>query len=157
MKTVNEITLTGSLCLVLGFATTAFAQQSGSGEPGSPNASAPSNKSQPAGRPTAKLDAKAPENDDALHLTDEQKSRIKSIREDAKQTRARRAEGFFAQRRSQGAEGPGNPQGDARASVGRDDSGPAAAVGQRAACAARSPARRKQTARLDSDPPTGRR
>ncbi len=85
MKTVNAITLTASLCLALGFATTAFAQQSGSGEPGSPNAAAPSNKSQPAGRPTAKLDAEAPENDDALHLTDEQKDKIKSIREDAKQ------------------------------------------------------------------------
>ena len=85
MKSDHAIILAASLCLVLGFATTAFAQQSGSGESGSSNAAAPSTKAQQSSKPTAKLDAEAPENDDALHLTDEQKDKIKSIREDAKQ------------------------------------------------------------------------
>jgi hypothetical protein len=85
MKTVNAIVMTASLCLILGFAAPAYAQQSASGESGSSNAAAPSSKAEPSGKPTAKLDAEAPENDDALHLTDEQKDKIKSIREDAKQ------------------------------------------------------------------------
>jgi hypothetical protein len=85
MKTINAIILTIGLCAILGFAARGYAQQSGSsGESGSSNAAAPSSKSQSA-KPTGKLDAEAPENDDALHLTDEQKDKIKSIREDAKQ------------------------------------------------------------------------
>jgi hypothetical protein len=84
MKTVSALVMTASLCLILGSATAGYAQQSGSGESGSPNAAAPSSKAQ-SNKPTAKLDAEAPENDDALHLTDEQKDKIKSIREDAKQ------------------------------------------------------------------------
>ncbi|MFZ3331118.1 MAG: hypothetical protein WA197_10845 [Candidatus Acidiferrales bacterium] len=85
MKSDSAIIFAASLCLALGFATTAFAQQSGSGESGSSSAAAPSTKAQQTRRPTAKLDAEAPENDDALHLTDEQNDKIKSIREDAKQ------------------------------------------------------------------------
>jgi Spy/CpxP family protein refolding chaperone len=37
-----------------------------------------------AGKPSADLDADTPENDDALHLTSDQKDKIKSIRHDAK-------------------------------------------------------------------------
>ena len=85
MKTVSAIILTATLCLILGFATTGYAQQSTAGESGSSNAAAPSSKAQQSSKPTGKLDADAPENDDALHLTDEQKDKIKSIREDAKQ------------------------------------------------------------------------
>lgn len=85
MKTVNAIILTASLCLILGFATPGYVQQSSSGESASPNAAAPSGKAAQTSKPTGKLDAEAPENDDALHLTDEQKDKIKSIREDAKQ------------------------------------------------------------------------
>lgn len=85
MKTVNAIILTAGVCLILGFAATGYAQQSGSsGESGSSNAAAPSSKAQTS-KPTAKFDAEAPENDDALHLTDEQQDKIKSIREEAKQ------------------------------------------------------------------------
>lgn len=85
MKTVNAFVLTVSLCVILGCATADFAQQSASGESVSPNAAAPSGKAPQGSKPTAKLDADAPENDDSLHLTDEQKDKIKSIREDAKQ------------------------------------------------------------------------
>lgn len=37
-----------------------------------------------AGKPSADLDADTPENDDALHVTSDQKDKIKSIRQDAK-------------------------------------------------------------------------
>jgi Spy/CpxP family protein refolding chaperone len=85
MKTINAITLTPVLSVILGFAVTGYAQQTGSsGESGSSNATTASSKAQTA-KPTGKLDAEAPENEDALHLTDEQKDKIKSIREDAKQ------------------------------------------------------------------------
>jgi Spy/CpxP family protein refolding chaperone len=86
MKTFKAIVFTAGLGLILGFAGTGNAQQSGSsGESGSSNAAAPSSKAQQSSKSTGKLDAEAPENDDALHLTDEQKDKIKSIREDAKQ------------------------------------------------------------------------
>ncbi|MFZ0580482.1 MAG: hypothetical protein WAN72_03455 [Candidatus Acidiferrales bacterium] len=86
MKTVNTVILTAGLCLILGSAATGDAQQGGSsGGSGSSNAAAPSTKAQQSSKTTGKLDAEAPENDDALHLTDEQKDKIKSIRADAKQ------------------------------------------------------------------------
>lgn len=85
MQEFKAIIMTAGLCMILGGAAITYAQQSGnSGESGSSNAAAPSSKAQPS-KSTAKLDAEAPENDDALHLTDEQKDKIKSIREDAKQ------------------------------------------------------------------------
>jgi Spy/CpxP family protein refolding chaperone len=88
MKVIRTIILTGGMCLAATLATAAGAQQGGSSTPPSPNA-APASPAPPAtGRSSkgaSKLDPDAPENDDALHLTDEQRDKIKSIREDAKQ------------------------------------------------------------------------
>jgi Skp family chaperone for outer membrane proteins len=76
MKVTEAIVLTGGMCLILGLAMATQAQQSRAS-----GASAASN----VGKTTDKADANAPENDDALHLTDAQKEKIKSIRADAKQ------------------------------------------------------------------------
>ncbi|MFZ0882287.1 MAG: hypothetical protein WAN14_02735 [Candidatus Acidiferrales bacterium] len=89
MKMIRTIILTGAMCLAVTLAIAAGAQQRGSSNPSpSPNA-APASPAPPAtahgNKGASKLDPDAPENDDALHLTDEQKDKIKSIREDAKQ------------------------------------------------------------------------
>ncbi|MFZ0523758.1 MAG: hypothetical protein WAL95_22225 [Candidatus Acidiferrales bacterium] len=80
--------MTGAMCLAVTLAIAAGAQQGGSSNPSpSPNA-APTSPAPPAtgrSKGASKLDPDVPENDDALHLTDEQKDKIKSIREDAKQ------------------------------------------------------------------------
>ncbi len=89
MKMTRAIILSGGMCLILGFAATVYAKQSGSsGQSPSSNAAPPpaAQSAKPQGdKSTAKFDPDLPENDDALHLMDEQKDRIRSIREDAKQ------------------------------------------------------------------------
>jgi Spy/CpxP family protein refolding chaperone len=82
MKMIGVILGVGT-CLCLVFAVAAHPRQ-GSSSGQNPSSTAQSPKPQ-AGKATSKMDADAPENDDALHLTDEQKEKIKSIREDAKQ------------------------------------------------------------------------
>lgn len=88
MNLTKAIILVGGMCLFLGFATAAHRRQGGSSGQNPSSAAAPSSAAQsakPQGKASGKMDADAPENDDALHLTDEQKEKIKSIREDAKQ------------------------------------------------------------------------
>lgn len=86
---MSGVILGGGMCLCLLLAVAAHPRQgSSSGQNPSSNGGAPSTAQSPkpqAGKATSKMDADAPENDDALHLTDEQKEKIKSIREDAKQ------------------------------------------------------------------------
>jgi Spy/CpxP family protein refolding chaperone len=88
MKIVRAIILTGGMCMVLGLAVASGAQQ-GSSNPSPSSNAAPTSPAPPAAARNSKgadkLDPDAPENDDALHLTDEQKDKIKTIREDAKQ------------------------------------------------------------------------
>lgn len=89
MKMIRTIVLTGGICLALTLAVAAGTQQGSSSTPSpSPNA-APASPTPPAtahsSKGASKLDPDAPENDDALHLTDEQEDKIKFIREDAKE------------------------------------------------------------------------
>jgi Spy/CpxP family protein refolding chaperone len=88
MKITRALILSGTMCLFLGFGAAAQTLVGASaGQNPSPSAAPPT--AQPAkpqsSKGAGKMDADAPENDDALHLTDEQKEKIKSIREDAKQ------------------------------------------------------------------------
>ena len=89
MKLTKAIIWVGGMCLFLGFASAAHPRQGGSSGQNPSSAAAPSSAAQSAkpqgSKASGKMDADAPENDDALHLTDEQKEKIKSIREDAKQ------------------------------------------------------------------------
>jgi Spy/CpxP family protein refolding chaperone len=71
-----SIALLAALCLP----ASALAQQNSTAPP--PKAAAPS-KDAPAAKPYGNADA--PENDPALQLTDDQKAKIKSIRDDANQ------------------------------------------------------------------------
>lgn len=88
MQLMRSFIFTGGMCLVVGLAAAAYGQPDGaSGQSSSSTAasSAPAAGAKAQSEKTEKLDANAPENDEALHLTDDQKSRIKSIRDDAKQ------------------------------------------------------------------------
>jgi Spy/CpxP family protein refolding chaperone len=88
MKMTRRIILSAGMCLLLGFAAAVQPRQGAAGQNPSSNGGAPSTAQSPkppAGKATGKMDADAPENDDVLHLTDEQKEKIKAIREDAKQ------------------------------------------------------------------------
>jgi hypothetical protein len=88
MKLTKAIILIGGMCLFLGFATAVHPRQGGSSGQNPSSAAAPSSAAQsakPQGKASGKMDGDTPENDDALHLSDEQKEKIKSIREDAKQ------------------------------------------------------------------------
>jgi hypothetical protein len=88
MKLTKAIIGVGWMCLFLGFATAAHPRQASSSGQNPSSAAAPSSAAQsakPQGKASGKMDADTPENDDALHLSDEQKEKIKSIREDAKQ------------------------------------------------------------------------
>ncbi|MGA7915158.1 MAG: hypothetical protein WCA00_07980 [Candidatus Acidiferrales bacterium] len=88
MQLTRSFILTGGICLVMALAAASYGRPDGaSGQSSSSSAasSAPAAAAKAQSEKTSKLDANAPENDDALHLTDDQKSRIKSIRDDAKQ------------------------------------------------------------------------
>ena len=89
MKVTRAVIFGSGMCLLLGFGATANPVHGRSpGQNASSNAAPPpvaqSAKPQ-GGKSPGKMEPDAPENDDALHLTDEQKEKIKSIREDAKQ------------------------------------------------------------------------
>ena len=87
MEVTRAIILSGATCLLLGFAIAAHSRQSSSPgqNPSSNTAPSAAQSAKPQGKASGKTDGDTPENDDALHLTDEQKEKIKSIREDAKQ------------------------------------------------------------------------
>jgi Spy/CpxP family protein refolding chaperone len=89
MKVTRAVIFGSGMCLVLGFGATAHPVQGSSPSQNASSNAAPPPAAQsatpPSGRSNSKMDPDAPENDDALHLTDEQKEKIKSIREDAKQ------------------------------------------------------------------------
>ncbi|MGB8837718.1 MAG: hypothetical protein WCC67_13285, partial [Candidatus Acidiferrales bacterium] len=89
MRMIKTLVGICGLCLILGLAAAGEARQgAGSSQSPASNAAPPpsAQTAKPQGaKSNAKLDADAPENDDALHLTDEQKDKIKSVREDAKQ------------------------------------------------------------------------
>jgi Spy/CpxP family protein refolding chaperone len=78
MKSPMALLLTVAVIFTLGFAEPARAQQNSSPTP--PKAAA---TPAPAAKPYGNADA--PENDPALQLTDDQKARIKTIRDDANQ------------------------------------------------------------------------
>lgn len=86
MKPTMALLLRLALLFAFGFAAPARAQQSNSASPPKdPGASKPasSTKDAPAAKPYGNADA--PENDPALQLTDDQKAKIKTIRDDANQ------------------------------------------------------------------------
>ena len=78
--------LSFGLTLLLAVPLVSAVQQGGSPGPGSGSAGQASSTQQPAATPKGNVDA--PEDDASLNLTDDQKSQIKSIREDSKQQMA---------------------------------------------------------------------
>jgi Spy/CpxP family protein refolding chaperone len=89
VKMTRLLVMTAAWCVFWGLVAGVQAQPGGSSSQSPSSTAAPPPAAQ-AGKSqgdesNAKFDADAPENDDALHLTDEQKDKIKSIRKDAKQ------------------------------------------------------------------------
>ena len=86
MKITRALILSGTMCLFPGFGAAGHTLVGASAGQNPSSSAATAQPAKPQSTKGAgKMDADAPENDDALHLTDEQKEKIKSIREDAKQ------------------------------------------------------------------------
>ena len=83
MKTIRAVVMVCSLALSLGWLGMAKARQGGSSAPAHPAGSAAG--SAQTGGGTGSMSADTPEDDAALNLTDEQKEKIKAIRDDAQQ------------------------------------------------------------------------
>jgi Spy/CpxP family protein refolding chaperone len=81
MKINKLIFACGTLALICGLSFSTPAQQSGASAPPS---SAPSGAAASGHGGGGGMDADTPENDPALNLTDDQKEKVKAIREDAK-------------------------------------------------------------------------
>ena len=89
MNTVKVVALICSMALGFVFAGAAKAQQGGGSAPAHPAGGAPATSaaggSTQSGGSAAAMNADTPEDDASLNLTDEQKTQIKAIKEDAKQ------------------------------------------------------------------------
>jgi Spy/CpxP family protein refolding chaperone len=82
MKTNKLIFAVGAVALIFGLSVSTPAQQGGAGTPPDSSQGAPAQGSHGAGG--AGMDADTPENDPAMNLTDDQKTKIAAIRADAK-------------------------------------------------------------------------
>jgi periplasmic protein CpxP/Spy len=82
MKTNKLFSMGLGLAMILGLATVGFARQDAGSQAAPPPSAAPSGAMQ---GEHAKMNAETPENDPALNLTDDQKTKIEAIRTDTKE------------------------------------------------------------------------
>jgi Spy/CpxP family protein refolding chaperone len=86
MKTNNLLSFAFGIAMLLGLAATAGARQGGSSPATPPPSAAPSGSQSGSGAAGkhGKMSADTPEDDPALHLTDDQKTKIDALRADTK-------------------------------------------------------------------------